>query len=319
MENLITDIRQGLRSLLKRKGFTAIALITLALGIGANTAIFSIVNAVLLRPLPFKEPERLVAISERRENSGRANLPLSGHEYAAFRERTKSFDALTMIQPDLLNLTGRGEPTTVRVGHVSVEFFDVVGVPPLVGRVFLPGEDEGGGGKVAVLGQKLWNQRFGSDHGAINQTITLSDQTYTVVGVMPTLELMPDVMLPIDMRGEVRKVGKHSYQVIGRLKSGVTKAQAEADLANVARQLEEEFRGANKGHGVAAVALHDEITGELISRPCYPLWRRWFCPSDCLRECGEFAAYARCDATEGDGHSRRAGCSALATDSSIFD
>jgi putative ABC transport system permease protein len=260
MEILLNDIRYGFRSLLKRPGFTAIALITLALGIGANTAIFSVVNAVLLRPLPFKEPERLVAVWERRENSGRANLPLSGHEYAAFRERSKSFDALTMIQPDALNLTGREDPTIVTVGHVSVEYFDVVGVPPLVGRTFLPGEDESGGGKVAVLGEKLWNQRFGSDPSVINQTVTLSDENYTVVGVMPTLELMPDVMLPIDMRGEVRKVGKHSHQVLGRLKTGVTKEQAESELAYVAKQLEQEFAGANNGHGVTTVALHAAVT-----------------------------------------------------------
>ena len=262
MENLITDIRQALRSLLKRKGFTAIALITLALGIGANTAIFSIVNAVLLRPLPFKDPERLVAVWERRENSGRANLPLSAHEFAAFRERAKSFDALTIIQPDSLNLTGRGEPATVDVGRVSVDYFAVVGVAPLLGRTFLAGEDEDGGAQVAVLGQKLWNQRFGSDRNAVNQTITLNDQTYTIVGIMPTLELMPDVILPIDMRGEVRKVGKHSHQVIGRLKADVTKGQAEAELAQVAKQLEQEYKGANHGHGVTTVGLHDAVTGD---------------------------------------------------------
>jgi putative ABC transport system permease protein len=262
MDTLLNDIRHGLRSLLKRPGFTAIALITLALGIGANTAIFSIVNAVLLRPLPFKDPDQLIILWERRENSGRANLPLSGHEFQAFKERTKSFAALTMIQPDTLNLTGRGDPMSVNVGHVTTDFFPVVGVPPLMGRTFLAGEDENGGAKVAVLNQKLWSQRFGSDRNVINQTITLNDQPYTVIGVMPRLELMPDVIIPIDLRGELRKVGKHSHQVLGRLNSTTTRQQAEAELGVVAKQLEQEFSGGNHGHGVTTVPLHEEVTGD---------------------------------------------------------
>ncbi|HSE30846.1 MAG TPA: ABC transporter permease [Pyrinomonadaceae bacterium] len=262
METLINDLRHGLRSLTKRKGFTAIALVTLALGIGANTAIFSIVNAVLLRPLPFKDPDQLVAVWERRENSGRANLPVSGHEFAAFRDRTTSFDALTLVQPDALALTGRGDATTVTVTHVSTDYFRVLGVPPLLGRTLISGEDDAGGAKVAVLSQKLWNQRFGSDPNIVNQKIVLNDEPYTVVGVMPALELMADVILPIDLRGEILKVGKHSHQVLGRLKPGVSKLQAEADLARVAQQLEQEFGGANHGHGVTAVPLHEAVTGD---------------------------------------------------------
>jgi putative ABC transport system permease protein len=262
METLITDIRQGIRSLSKRKGFTVIALLTLALGIGANSAIFSIVNAVLIRPLPFKDPEQIVTIWERRENSGRSNLPLSGHEFAAFRDRTTSFSALTIIEPDALALTGRGDATNVTVAHVSVEYFAVLGVRPLLGRTFVTGEDDAGGAKVAVLGQKLWNQRFGSDPNVLNQKIILNDEPYTVVGVMPALELMAEVTLPIDLRGEIRKVGKHSHQVFGRLKPGTTIQAGEADLVRVAQQLEQEFAGANHGHGVTAIALHEAVTGD---------------------------------------------------------
>ena len=261
MDSIIKDIRFGVRGLLKRPAFTVIAVMTLALGIGANTAIFSVVNAVLLRPLPFKEPDRLMVVWERRANSGRANLPISGHEFAAFRERAKSFEALTLIQPNGLNLTGRGDPAIVNVAEVSTEYFSVVGVPPLLGRPFVPGEDQGGGAKVVVLGHKLWTQRFGADPGVVNQTIMLSDQSYTVIGVMPALELMPDVIVPIDMRGELRKVGKHSHQVMGRLKTGITLDQAQAELTHVAQQLEQEFAAANLGHGVQVVALHEEVTG----------------------------------------------------------
>ncbi len=262
MDSIIKDIRFGLRSLLKRPGFTAIAVITLALGIGANSAIFSVVNAVLLRPLPFKDPNRMMVVWERRANSGRANLPLSGHEYAAFKERATSFEALTLIQPNGFNLTGRGDPLMVDVGEVSTEYFSVVGVRPLLGRTFAPGEDQGGGAKVVVMGHKLWSQRFGSDPNVLNQTVRLNDQSYTVIGVMPVLELVPDVLVPIDLRGELRKVGKHSHQIMGRLKPGITLEQAEAELAHVAQQVEKEFPDANRGHGVQLVALHQEVTGD---------------------------------------------------------
>jgi putative ABC transport system permease protein len=262
MDSLIKDIRFGMRGLIKRPGFTAIAVITLALGIGANSAIFSVVNAVLLRPLPFTDPDRLMVVWERRENSGRANLPLSGHEYAAFKERTSVFEALTLIQPNGYNLTGKGDPVVVDVGEVSSEFFPVFGVPPLLGRTFAPGEDQQGGGKVVVLSHKLWTERFGSDPNVVNQTVRMNDQSYTVIGVMPALELMPAVLVPIDMRAELRKVGKHSHQVVGRLKPGVTLDQAQAEVARVAQQVEQEFPDANRGHGVQIVGLHEVITGE---------------------------------------------------------
>src|ERR1043166_8116715 len=119
METIIKDIRYAIRGLLQRPGFTAIAVITLALGIGANTAIFSVVNAVLLRPLPFKDPDRLMMLWERRANSGHANLPLSGHEYAAFKERSNAFEDITLIQPNAYALTGRGDPLMLDVGEVS--------------------------------------------------------------------------------------------------------------------------------------------------------------------------------------------------------
>jgi putative ABC transport system permease protein len=262
MNTLIQDLRYAARTLRNRPGFTLVAVITLSLGIGANTAIFSVVNAVLLRPLPFKDPGQLVSVYERRANSGVANLPISGHEFAAWQKRTQSFSALTLIQGDGLTLTGRGDPLIVDTLRVSTDFFAVLGVPPLLGRAFAPGEDQDGGSKVVVLGQKLWNQRFGSDANVINQTISLNDQSYIVVGVLPTLELMPDVILPIDLRGEVQKVGKHSHQVIARLKPGITVEQGQADLALVSSQVEQEMVQANKGHLVQAVPIHEDLTGD---------------------------------------------------------
>jgi len=257
---MLRDLQYAVRILLKKPIFTAVAILTLALGIGANTAIFSVVNAVLLRPLPFKEPDRLAIVWERRANSGDANLPVSGHEFAAWSERAKSFEAITMFQPDGLNLTGRGDAANLSAAHVTSQFFNVLGVPPRLGRGFLPGEDESSA-NVVVIGEQVWRQRFGSDVNVVNQNITLNDQSYTVVGVMPTLELMPDLLLPMDIRGEVRKVGKHSHQVLARLKPGVSFQQAQADVAQISRQLEQEFAQANAGHSVQVVPLHQDITG----------------------------------------------------------
>ena len=257
---MLRDLQYAVRILLKKPIFTAVAILTLALGIGANTAIFSVVNAVLLRPLPFKEPDRLAIVWERRANSGDANLPVSGHEFAAWSERAKSFEAITMFQPDGLNLTGTGDAANLSAAHVTSQFFNVLGVPPGLGRGFVQGEDESSA-KVVVIGEKVWRQRFGSDVNVVNQNITLNDQSYTVVGVMPTLELMPDLLLPMDIRGEVRKVGKHSHQVLARLKPGVSFQQAQADVAQISRQLEQEFAQANAGHSVQVVPLHQDITG----------------------------------------------------------
>jgi putative ABC transport system permease protein len=204
----------------------------------------------------------LVSIYERRQNSGEANLPISAHEFAAWQQHTHSFDALTLIESDLLTLTGRGDPAFVRVARASSDFFAVLGVPPLLGRGFLQGEDQGGGAKVVVLSEKLWRQRFSADQNVIGQNVSLNDESYSIVGVMPTLELMPDVILPIDLRGEVLKVGRHSYQVMGRLKPGTTLDQAQADLSLVSSRLEQELVQANKGHLVHALPIHADVTGD---------------------------------------------------------
>jgi hypothetical protein len=165
MQTLWQDLRYGARMLLKKPGFTSIAVLTLALGIGANTAIFSLVNAVLLRPLPFKEPDRLVMVWERRESSGEANIPISGHEFVAWREQARAFEGMALIRGEGFTLTGNGEPEAVRAERVSAEFFSVLGVSPALGRAFASGEDQAGRNNIVVLGQKLWQRRFGSDPG----------------------------------------------------------------------------------------------------------------------------------------------------------
>lgn len=262
METLWQDLRYGSRMLIKNPGFTAVAILTLALGIGANTSIFSLVNAVLLRPLPFKNPDQLVVVWERRASSNDANLPSSGHEFIGWRDQSNSFEDLSLIQPAGFNLTGAGDATAVTAAKVSVEFFPVLGVAPIHGRVFLPGEDQAGD-KIAILNEGIWQRRFGSDPEIVGQTITLNDQSYSVVGVMPSLNFIPEVCVPISLALEAQKVGKHSHQVIGRLKPDVSLAQAQADLARVASQLERQYPNSNVGHSAQVVSLHENTVGDI--------------------------------------------------------
>ncbi len=264
METLLQDLRYGARMLLKSPGFTLIAVITLALGIGANTAIFSVVNAVLLRPLPFKDPDRVMMVWERRANSGEANTTISGHEFVAWREQSNAFERMAIIRGGDFTLTGNGEPEAIIAEQVSAEFFSVLGAPPLLGRAFTPGEDQAGHNNIVVLNQKLWQRSFGSDPEVVGKTTTLSDRPYTVVGVMPALyPNSPDLWLPIDLADEVIKVGKHSSLVIGCLKQGVGIEQAQAEMTRVAHQLEQQYPNNNVGHGAYVVPLHEVYVGNV--------------------------------------------------------
>jgi putative ABC transport system permease protein len=263
METLWQDLRYGSRMLVKNPGFTAIAVLTLALGIGANSSIFSLINAVLLRPLPFKDPERLVMVWERRASSNDANLPISAHEFVGWREQARSFESLAIVQPSGFNLTGAGDATAISGARVSAELFSVLAVPPVLGRTFLPGEDQAGRNNVAVLNEGLWKRRFASNPEIVGTAISLNDQSYTVVGVMPSVDFMPDVCVPINLPLEAQKVGKHSHQVMGRLKPGVTLEQAQADLAQVAAQLEQRYPRENTGHTVKVNSLHEDTVGAI--------------------------------------------------------
>jgi putative ABC transport system permease protein len=269
METLWQDLRYGSRMLMKNPGFTAVAVLTLALGIGANSSIFSLINAVLLRPLPFNEPDRLVMVWERRASSNDANLPISGHEFVAWKEQTRSFENLAIFTGDGFNLTGAGDPTAIAALRVSADFFSVLDVTALLGRTFSAGEDQVGDNPIVVLNAGLWKRRFGSDPEIVGKTITLSDQKYTVIGVMQRrcvgawLNSDPDVWLPIDLPGEARRVGKHGNNVIGRLKPDVTLDQAQADLAQVAGQLEQRYPRENTGHNVKVNSLYQDTVGSV--------------------------------------------------------
>jgi putative ABC transport system permease protein len=256
---MLQATRQAIRGLLKSPGFAAVSILTLALGIGANTAVLSLARAVFINPLPFQDPDRLVAIAERRPSSRNTNIPISGHEFAAWRERTHVFEDLALYRPSGLNLTGGGDPEALQAIEVSANYLPMLGLSPALGRWFADGED-----RVAVLSDPLWRRRFAADPAAIGRAITLNDQSYTVVGVMTRLpqSLTPDVVLPLDIQEQVRAVGRHNLSAFGRLRPGVTIAAAQADLGMIADRLAIEMPRDNTGHGVVVTPLRDEMVGE---------------------------------------------------------
>src|SRR5678816_2666307 len=235
METLFKDIRYGIRGLLKRPGFTVIALITLALGIGANTAIFSVVNAVLLRPLPFQDPERLVIVWEDATFAGFPRNTPAPANYVDSKTQNQSFADMAASHEISFNLTGDGEPERVSSYAVTANFFPLLGVQPLLGRSFLTEEDRPGANKVVVLSYSLWQSRYGADRNVLNREILLNGEKHSVVGVMPAsfqfFEKDVRLWVPIALNQEDwANRGGHFLAVVARLKPGVSVSQAQADM-----------------------------------------------------------------------------------------
>lgn len=267
MDTLLRDIRYGVRSLLKRPGFTSIALIALALGIGANTAIFSLVNAVLLRALPFAEPDRLVwAWGNIRNGGNRASV--SPLDYLDFRQQNTTFDQLAAIftLPLPINLTGSGEPERLTAAGATGNFFQVLGVNPLLGRTFLLENEKPGSDQVAVLSYALWQKRFAGDTNIINKTVTLDGKTFVVLGVMPPEFSFPrsaELWVPMnfDVEPGMKQRKAHFLRPIGKLKPGVTMAQAQADTDAISRRLEQQYPESNSGWSLRLVSLREQMVG----------------------------------------------------------
>ena len=184
IENLVADVRYGLRILRKNPGFTAVAVLTLALGIGANTAIFGVVNAVLLRPLPFKQPSRLMMLFEGIPKLGFPKMGFSGPDFAVFVRAQKSFESVGVYQNKYFNISGDREPERLMAARISSSVFPMLGAEPMLGRTFTIGEDAPGQ-NVVILSYGLWQRRFGADPGIIGRNLELNRQPYTVIGVMP--------------------------------------------------------------------------------------------------------------------------------------
>ncbi|MBA3258100.1 MAG: ABC transporter permease, partial [Gemmatimonadales bacterium] len=262
MDTLRQDVRYALRSLAKAPGFTAVVLLTLALGIGANTAIFSVVNAVLLRPLPYHQPEQMAVVRETYGEGLKGTV--SGPNFVDWRTRNRSFEHLSAYRTRALTLLGEDDPEEVAAALVSSNFFQMLGLPPVVGRGFAPGEDEGEG-SVAVISDGFWRTRFAADPGVLGRTVTLSGKAYSIVGVAPPGLDFPggrQVWVPMELGvGRAAERSSHSYDVLGRLKPGVTLEQAAADVAGIARDLEREFPVSNSGRGVVLIPFTTDTLG----------------------------------------------------------
>ena len=269
METIIKDIRYGIRGLLKRPGFTVIALITLALGIGANTAIFSVVNAVLLRPLPFQDPEQLVIVWEDATFAGFPRNTPAPANYVDWKNQNQSFSDMAASHETSFNLTGDGEPERVSAYSVTANFFPLLGVQPLLGRSFLTEEDRPGANKVAVLSYSLWQSRYGADRNILNRDILLNGEKYSVVGVMPAsfqfFEKDTRLWVPIALDQEDwANRGGHFLTVVARLKPGVSVSQAQADMNGIMRRIAVDHPGATMEGKLGAVVLpvRDQFVGD---------------------------------------------------------
>jgi predicted permease len=272
MGTIAKDLRYGLRMMAKNPGFTAVAVLTLALGIGANTTLFSVVNGVLLNPLPYQQPDRLIALYSRTPNS--PTWSISYPNFLDWVRDNRSFSALAAYREEDYNLTRMGEPERVSGEMVSATFFPVLGVKPALGRTFLPEEDLVGARPVVLISGGLWKRKFGSAPDAVGKTLTLSGVGYTIVGVIPAnfhysgnnFGSGTDVYVPIgqwnDPTFRDRKIGM-GMDAVGRLKPGVTFEQAKADMDAVARHLADEHPEADKGMGTTLVPLKQNIVGDI--------------------------------------------------------
>jgi putative ABC transport system permease protein len=272
MQTLLQDLRYGARMLLKQPIFTLIAVLTLALGIGANTAIFSLVNAVLLRPLPFAEPERLVWTWG--EFSGGNQASTSPPDFIDYRAQNRSFEELAAMLFNSFNLTGAGEPDRVIGSSVTANFFQALGVKLVQGRAFLPEEERSGPAQVAIIGQGLWQRRFGGDSQIIGKTIQLNGRNHTIVGVAPDATRVlqeAEIWTPLTFDDPEMKIRRfHFLRAIGRLKPGVTLQQAQADIDAVSAGLEKLYPESNKDWRLRLVPMREFLVGQ-TRRPLYIL------------------------------------------------
>ena len=264
MSDLLRDIRLALRTLRKAPGFTGIAVITLALGIGANTAIFSVVNGVLLRPLPYHDPERIAIVRETYADGLRGTA--SGPNFLDWRSRNRSFEQLSAYRLRMLTVSGEGDPEEVSGAHVTSDFFRMLGIPLAAGRSFAPGEEEGES-RTVVLGDGFWRTRYAADPAIIGRTIRLNARPYTVVGIAPQGFAFPgrsQVWLPAELKvGRAAERSSHSFDVLGRLKPGVTLEAAQADIAAIAADLAREFPESNGGRSVELTPLVTDTLGAI--------------------------------------------------------
>ncbi|HEV2423675.1 MAG TPA: ABC transporter permease, partial [Terriglobia bacterium] len=266
LDVLIQDLRYSTRVLAKSPGFTAVALLTLALGIGANSAIFSVIDAVLLNRLPFPDPNRLVLLWEQNPPRNWYHNVVSAANFVDWRKQNHVFAGMSAIDERTYDVSGSGEPFEVDGEQVSANFFDLLGTRPALGRTFVQNEDPPGGAQVAVLSDGLWKRRYGGDPAIVGRKITLNGASFNVIGVMPPSFYFP---APSGARPELwlagldlRQPGRtwHEYGTIARLKSGVSIERARAEMDTIANNLAKQYPE-QKGWNVQVISLHENVVG----------------------------------------------------------
>src|SRR5215472_860671 len=274
MRTLLTDVKYGARVLLKNPGFATVAVLVLALGIGANTAIFSVVNAVLLRPLAFDQPERLVSlyhIPPPANFPGMTLFAVSPANFLDWRAQARSFEGMSAYGFGQYTLTGKERPEVIRMVAVTDGFFPLLHAHPLLGRAFVEGEDQAGRDHEVILSYDTWRNGFSANPEIVGSNIQLNEQAFTVVGVMPrgfeypiSPGFQPQMWKPQNWTVEERAIrDNHNYGVIARLKPGVTLEQAKAELAIISDRLAQQYPKDNKGWGATAVSLRDDLVGDV--------------------------------------------------------
>lgn len=267
MDTLLKDLRYAARMLRAKPLFTLTAVVTLALGIGGTTAIFSVVNAVLLGRLPFHDADRLLMVWEDATEAGFPRNDVAPPNFAALQAQNQTLEGLAAVKQVAFNLTGDGEPLKVEARGVTAEFFPLLGVPPELGRAFRADENKPGANRVAVLSHGLWQRRFGGDPHVVGRDILLNGEKYSVVGVMPSsfqfLESYVGLWVPAALSAEdLAEHGAHYLTVFGRLKEGVSEARAQLDVEAIARNITRDFPAEARGLRVYVLPLREQLAGE---------------------------------------------------------
>jgi putative ABC transport system permease protein len=270
---LAQDVRFGVRTLLRAPGYTTVAILTLALGIGANSAIFSFVDGVLLRPLPFPEPDRILLVWEKPPGGG--NNVVSALNYLDWKAQADVFEHVAAATGGSMTLTGNGDPEQLRVARIGAAYFDVFGVTAALGRTFAPDEDQPGKEHVVVLSHRTWTERFGADESLVGRSITLNGEPYTVIGVLPEGSVFDRsasrMWRPLALSPGERTRNFHWLQVLARLKAGVTLDQARARMDAIGARIAVDYPDSNKGWGVSIVPYADAVVGQQLRSSLYVL------------------------------------------------
>jgi putative ABC transport system permease protein len=273
MPTFVQDLRYTARMLWNAPGFTLVAVLTLALGIGANTAIFSFVDGVLLKPLPYAHPERILMVWEKPPGGDRNAI--STLNFLDWKSQNTVFDRMAAQQGGSITLSGGDEPAELRCARVSSAYFDIFGVQAAMGRTFAPDEDQVGKERVAVIGHRVWQNRFGGDRNILGRRITLNGQPHIVVGVLPMNSsydrASTEIWVPLAFEPKEMTRNFHWFVAYARLKEGITIEQARAEMKIIGAGIEKQYPDSNKGWGVTVDRFANRVVGDQLRQSLYVL------------------------------------------------